>query len=199
VKTIVSEPGGRSSDLSLARRCVDGERAAQRELFVRERRRVHATLYRVLGSNADIEDLLQDTFIEVFRSLPSFRGDARLSTWIDRIGVRVAYAYLTNRRGRLARLESVPDVAAEGPSAEQRMLAREAARRLYQVLDQLEAKQRIAFTLFAIDGRSLAAVAEIMSATLVATKTRVWRARRFVEKRARRDSLLAGFFGSEVP
>lgn len=199
MKAILTEVGTRSLDLSLARRCVSGDRAAQRELFMRERRRLHATLFRVLGSNVDIEDLLQETFIEAFRSLPGFRGDARLATWLDRIAVRVAYAHLTSGRRRAVRLEAVPEVATDAPSAEQRLLTREAARRLYQVLDQLEPKQRIAFSLHAIDGRPLGAVAEIMSATLVATKTRVWRARRFVEKRARRDPLLAGFFAPEVP
>lgn len=186
------------SDLHLAQRCVSGDRVAQRELFRRERKRVHATLYRVLGSNTEMDDLLQDAFIEVFRSLASFRGDALLSTWIDRITVRVAYAYLTRRRSRTIHLEAVPDLVTHDASAEQRALAREAARRLYEVLDHLEARQRIVFTLHLIDGRTLKEIAAAMSATLVATKTRLWRARRFVEKRALRDPLLSTFLGPEV-
>ena len=180
-------------DLQLAGRCVSGDRSAQRELFQREKRRVHATLYRVLGSNTEMEDLLQETFIEVFKSLGNFRGEAQLSTWIDRISVRVAYAHLTRNRIRPARLESVPELPANDPTAEQRALLREAARRMYEVLDKLDARMRLAFTLHVIDGRPMNEVAELMSASLVATKTRVWRARRAIDKRARRDPLLAGF------
>src|SRR5262245_38006729 len=96
----------RADDLRLADRCVSGDRAAQRELFHREKRRVHGILYRVLGSNTDMEDLVQEAFIEVFRSLERFRGEALLSTWIDRITVRVAYAYLSQRRMPTTRLQA---------------------------------------------------------------------------------------------
>jgi RNA polymerase sigma-70 factor, ECF subfamily len=188
------EPAFRAvTDLALADRCVSGDRAAQRELFQREKRRVHATLFRVLGSNGEMEDLLQEAFFEVFKSLARFRGEARLSTWIDRITVRVAYGHLTRRRPRAARLESVPEMPAHDPSAEQRVAMRQAARRLYEVLDHLDAKLRLAFTLHALDGRPLAEVAELMGASLMATKTRVWRARRVVEKYARKDPHLAEF------
>jgi RNA polymerase sigma-70 factor (ECF subfamily) len=194
------EPARRAvTDLALADRCVSGDRAAQRELFQREKRRVHATLYRVLGSNNEMEDLVQDAFIEVFKSLARFRGEAQLATWIDRITVRVAYAHLTRRRLRAARLESVPEMPAHDASAEQRVAMRQAARRLYEVLDRLDVKLRLAFTLHAFDGRPLAEVAELMGASVMATKTRVWRARRVVEKQARRDPHLAEFLQGTEP
>jgi RNA polymerase sigma-70 factor (ECF subfamily) len=72
-------------------------------------------------------------------------------------------------------------------------MAREAARRLYSELDRIEPVQRLAFTLHAVDGRPLEEVADLMGATLVATKSRVWRARQALEKRARRDPLLGRF------
>lgn len=184
-------------DLRLAGACVAGDRAAQRGLFAREKRRVHATLYRILGSNQDMEDLVQEAFFEVFRSLGSYRGEAILATWIDRVTARVAYAYLTRERGRrTARLELVPEVADGRPSLEQRALAREAARELYALLDRIEPNQRIAFTLHVIDGRPLREVAAIQEASLVATKVRVWRARREVERRAARHPVLAAFLGT---
>ena len=184
-------------DIGLARRCVAGDRAAHAELFHREKRRVHATLYRILGSNSEMDDLVQESFLEIFRSLHTFRGDALLATWIDRVTVRVAYAYLGRRRPDAARLSVVPEPASNDASAEARALAREAAQRLYALLDRVEAKQRIAYTLHVIDGRSLEDVARVMEATVVVTKTRSWRASRFIETYARRDPLLASFFGDE--
>lgn len=182
-------------DLSLAQRCVAGERAAQRELFDREKRRVHAALYRILGSNTYMDDLVQESFFEVFRSLKNFRGEASLGTWVDRCTVRVAYAHLTRKRPKMAQLELVPEIPAGDASAEDRALAREAGRRLYAELDRIEPTHRLAFTLHAIDGRSLEEVAKLMEASVVATKARVWRARQALEKRARRDPVLASFLG----
>ena len=185
-------------DLHFATRCASGDRAALRELFQRERQHVHRTLFRLLGSNTHIDDLVQDAFLEIFRSLSGFRGEASLRTWIDRCTVRVAYAHFS-RRTPLAQLECVPEMAAKDVSAEERTTLREAVRRLYSELDRLEAKQRVAFTLHAIDGRPLDDVARIMEASMVATKTRVWRARRAIEKRARKDALLAEFLGGARP
>ena len=72
---------------------------------------------------------------------------------------------------------------------------REVARRLYGVLDALSPEMRIAYALHVVDGRPLREVAKLTDATLVATKTRVWRARRAVEARAARDPVLAEWVG----
>jgi RNA polymerase sigma-70 factor (ECF subfamily) len=180
-------------DRTLVERCTRGERAAQVELYRTEVQRVHAILHRTLGASSALEDLVQETFIRVFRSLGEFRGDAQLATWIGRIALNVAYDHLRIRRPATSCLEAVVDLEGGDPPAFERLAAREGLRRLYRILDRVEPRQRIAFTLHVIDGRPLAEVAALMSATMVATKTRVWRARRQVWRRARRDELLAGF------
>jgi len=186
-------------DLALAKRCVAGNRAAQRELFDREARRVHSALFRILGSNAQMDDLMQEAFLEIFRSLRTFRGESSLGTWIDRCSVRVAFAFLSNKQRRVPLLELVTDVPDRDPNVEERIMAREAARHLYAELDRIEPVQRLAFTLHAIDGRTLEQGAKLMDATVVATKSRVWRARQALEKRARRDPLLARFLQAQTP
>jgi RNA polymerase sigma-70 factor (ECF subfamily) len=191
----VTQPVRAPEDLDLAARCVAGDASAQRELFERERRHVHATLYRIVGSNLDMDDLIQDAFFEVYRSLHGFRGEAALRTWIDRCVVRVAQAYFS-RRPRAA-LAIVATAEPESPSAEGQILAREATRRLYAELGRLDPKQRMAFTLHAIEGRELSEVAILMDASLVATKSRVWRARRAIEKRARKDAVLGAFLAAQ--
>ena len=177
----------------LLRRCAEGDRAAQTRLFRDEVRRVHGLLYRVLGPSGALEDLIQDTFIRVFRALPQFRGEAQLSTWIGGIALNVAYGHLRSYPPPTVRLELVPDRSADDVDLEQQMEARQGLRRVYEILDRMEPRLRIAFSLHAIDGRPLREVADLMSASLVATKTRVWRARRELAKRARRDPLLASF------
>jgi RNA polymerase sigma-70 factor, ECF subfamily len=182
-----------SDDGEIVRRCVAGDRAAQRALFEREKRRVHATLFRILGSNQHVDDLMQDVFVSVFRSLHAFRGEAALATWIDRCAVRAAFAHIRKRRPSI-HLELVAEtLATDDPSAERRALDREAVRRLYETLEHLEPKQRLAFTLCVIDDRSIPEAADLMNATVVATKARLGRARRHVQKCAKADPVLAGY------
>ena len=186
------------ADLELAERCVAGDRTAQKRVFEEHKRRIHATLFRILGSNTSMDDLLQEAFMNVFRSLRLFRGESSLATWVDRCTVRVAYAYITQRRTRGPHLELVSDIVSDDPSAEQRALAREAARHLYAELEKMDAVHRLAFTLHVIDGRPLSEVADLTEASLVATKTRGGRARRELERRARRDPILATFLPDEA-
>ncbi len=182
-------------DVLLVDRCLTGEPAATRELFRRHRPRVHASLFRVLGTNRDMDDLLQEAFIQVFQSLRNWRAEASLSTWIDRVSVRVAYRYLSQRGRRIVTDELVGDVPGseiEGPGAE-RQLARDGVKRLYEVLDELGAASRLAFTLHEIDGRSVAETAELVGSSVTATKLRIWRARKRIEQAASDDPVLREF------
>lgn len=181
-------------DVLLVDRCLTGEPAATRELFRRHRARVHACLYRVLGTNRDMDDLLQEAFIQVFQSLRGWRAEASLATWIDRVSVRVAYRYLSQRGRRVQTAELVDEDAqgGEGPDAN-RQLARDGVKRLYVVLDELGAASRLAFTLHEIDGRPIAEVASLVGSSVTATKLRVWRARKRIEAAAAEDPVLREF------
>ena len=189
-------------DVLLVDRCLTGEPAATRELFRRHRARVHASLFRVLGTNRDMDDLLQEAFIQVFQSLRNWRAEASLSTWIDRVSVRVAYRYLSQRGRRIVTTDLMDDdgvssaadgvTVSDGPGA-RRQLARDGVKRLYEVLDELGAASRLAFTLHEIDGRPLAEVAALVGSTVTATKLRVWRARKKIEQAATADPVLREF------
>lgn len=183
----------RERDLELARRAAAGDRVAQRDLFLEQRANVHRALFRILGTNREIEDLLQDSFIEIFRALPSFRGDSTLGRWCQTIAVRVAYLAISRRRPPAVDLTLVEETLASDVDPWRHVQVREATRRLYAALDRIEAKQRIAFALAVIDGRPLAEVAELTDSTVFAIKTRVWRARRELMRRASKDAALAAY------
>ena len=185
-------------DVLLVDRCLTGEPAATRELFRRHRNRVHACLFRVLGGNRDMDDLLQESFLQVFQSLRGWRAEASLATWIDRVAVRCAYRYLS-QRGRRVTTEPLDDDAAAAPAAHadglgaRRQLARDGVLRLYAVLDELSPAARLAFTLHELDGRSLAETAALVGSSVTATKLRVWRARKRIELAAAADPVLSQF------
>ena len=183
----------REHDLELARRAASGDRAAQRDLFLEQRANVHRALFRILGGNREIEDLLQDSFIEIFRALPSFRGDSTLGRWCQTIAVRVAYLAIARRRPPTVELALVEETVPSDADVRRHVQVREATRRLYAALDRIEAKQRIAFALAAIDGKSLAEVAELTHSSVFAVKTRVWRARRELMRRAGKDAALSAY------
>jgi RNA polymerase sigma-70 factor (ECF subfamily) len=187
------ESARRAGDLALASRAAGGDRAAQRELFMAQRAAVHHTLFRILGSNREIEDLVQDAFFEIFRALPSFRGDSTLARWCQTIATRVAYLFISRKKPPAVDLSLVEDSLPDGSDMRHEAHVREAARRLYAALDRIDPKHRIAFALARIDGLSMSEVAALTEASVVAVKTRVWRAHKELMKRAAKDEVLRSY------
>ncbi|MDQ3335617.1 MAG: RNA polymerase sigma factor [Myxococcota bacterium] len=185
----------RAENLALARRAAAGDRDAQRDVFLAQRKAVHHTLYRILGSNRELEDLVQDAFFEIFRALPSFRGDSTLTRWCQTIATRIAYLAISRKKPVAIDLALVEDTLANDSDTRRESQIREAARRLYAALDRLDPKQRIAFALATIDGLSMAEVAALTESSIVAVKTRVWRARKDLMKRAAKDEVLRSYIG----
>jgi RNA polymerase sigma-70 factor (ECF subfamily) len=191
------EPGapsqGHVGDAALARLAVAADRAAQRRLFRQLKGTLHATLYRVLGSNAHVEELLHRTFIAIFRALPFYRGEDPLALWADRITLRVARQHLRERRS----LDAGAGHSESGPSLRLVTSTNDAARhrrdvaRLYEELHRLEPDDQIAFALFELDGRSLGQVAELIGVSSVQAQARISRARVQLWAAARRDVALA--------
>ncbi len=79
-----------TSEAELIAGCLLHDRIAQRQLYERYKKAMYTLAYRITGDFDDANDVLQDAFIEVFRHLSQFRGDATLGAWIKQIVVRKA-------------------------------------------------------------------------------------------------------------
>jgi RNA polymerase sigma-70 factor, ECF subfamily len=100
------------SDEALARRAARGDDAAFETLVRRHQDRLYTLAVRVTGSDADARDCVQEGLISAWRSLGSFRGDARFSTWMYRIVLRKAYDAVDRRRRTPQPVEEVQAVTA---------------------------------------------------------------------------------------
>ncbi len=84
----------------LVARCRRGDRSAQEELYKRYSGRLYNVAYRFAGNAADADDLLQDLFLQAYRRLDSFRGDAALGTWLYRLAVNCCLDHVRSKQGR---------------------------------------------------------------------------------------------------
>jgi RNA polymerase sigma-70 factor, ECF subfamily len=183
-------------DLALARRCAE-EPAAREELFRTHSDAVYRLAYRLLGNPLDAEDVVQETFISVFASLHSFRGEASLRSWLHRITVRTAGHYRRKaRRKGTAPLSLVPEELQEGNSEDPGRTAdaRAALKHLRKVLGKVGEGRRAVFILHEVEGYSLPEAAALLDISVTAAKKRVWRARRDLERLAKGDPVLSSYF-----
>jgi RNA polymerase sigma-70 factor (ECF subfamily) len=106
-------------DRELVQRCRRGELGAFEELYKRYGSRLYTVAYRITGSAADAEDLVQDMFLQVFRRLESFRGEAALGTWLHRLAINTCLDFVRSKQGRRQRVTDAADDldALESPAA----------------------------------------------------------------------------------
>ena len=164
------------SDAVLVAALRAGRVEAKRQLFDRYGSDVERVLYRILGPDAEIPDLLQDVFLAALASIDKLRKPEALRAWLTGIAVRKARkCILKRRRWRFIRLlqhgES-PDSEAPAAPAEVSV----ALRCTYVVLDAMPPNERLVFALRHIDGMELTEVAGACAISLATVKRRLVRA-----------------------
>lgn len=184
-------------DLAIIARARAGEPDAYQALFRLHVARVHRLVHRLAGPSADLDDLVQTVFVEGFRSLPAFRGEALFSTWLGRIAVRVTGRHRRRPALRLVPLDQAGPVRRDTPGPELGVDARRRLAHLDAMLAALSTKRRTAFVLHVLEGHPVEEVAAMLGTSVSAVKVRVHDARREIERRARRDPLFAAFFEIE--
>ncbi len=167
----------------LAARARDGDRAAAEQLVLRHHDAVSRLLWRFVRTRADLEDLVQDTFLRMVRGLPGWRPDQPFLHWLLRIASNTGRDYF--RRQSVRRRWAAEPVAADGePAAFDAVdgapdpASRAAANEAKRLLEHLGPDERALLTLFHLEGWGLAEIARQYGWTLTATKLRAWRARR---------------------
>ena len=185
-------PDARAREMTaLVARARAGELAAIQQVFREHLPGVHRLVYRMVGPSPDLDDLVQTVFVEAFRSLPGFRGDAMFSTWLSRIAVRVTMHAVRRRPPASVPIHGEQEIALEHPSADRRVAAREALALLDRLLGEMRPKRRAAFVLHVLEGHPMEEVAAILNASTAAVTVRVHDARRHIERRLERDPALA--------
>jgi RNA polymerase sigma-70 factor (ECF subfamily) len=146
---------------------------------------VWSCLQRFGVRDGDLDDVMQEVFVVVHRKLPSFRGDARLTTWLYSICLRVATAY---RRRFRARAEELPgdtwEVAERGERSDPEgdLALSQRRRALSTILDQLDLEKRAVFVMFEIDELPCEEIAAIMGVPVGTVYSRLHAARKAFQK-----------------
>ena len=180
-------PAADAPDAELAVRVAAGEPAAFEALMRRHNRALFRTARAILRDDAEAEDALQEAYLQAYRAIGSFRGEAKLSTWLARI---VANESLMRVRKRARRAEIVPLQAGiteteinEIPDdnmndTPERSAQRTEMRRLLEAqIDALPDDYRVVFVLRAVQELSVEETAETLGIPPATVRTRLFRAR----------------------
>jgi RNA polymerase sigma-70 factor (ECF subfamily) len=165
---------GQVEDSILVRAAQNGDVDAFEELVRRYQTNIYRVALRMLGSSADAQDAVQETFVRAWRALPRFRHDSAVSTWLYRIVTRRALDKIASRR-TTGTLDEVD--LGSGPDPVQAAEHQERLRAVRQAIAKLPPEQRAALVLREFEGLSYQEVAQVLGASVPAIKTRIHRAR----------------------
>jgi RNA polymerase sigma-70 factor (ECF subfamily) len=157
-----------SADADLISRAAGGDSSAFQALVERHRSMVYRVAYQFAGNHHDAEDIAQDVFIKVYRSLDRFRQDAQLTSWMYRIVMNACIDHRRRQRPAIAapfgeeaeqRMLNTPE---ETPGPEDRAYAGELGQVLESEIGRLPNGQRIVFVMRHHQGMKLCEIAEAL-------------------------------------
>ncbi|HTU47774.1 MAG TPA: RNA polymerase sigma factor [Bryobacteraceae bacterium] len=141
------------TDAELMQACKRGNRHAYERLYELHAGRLKSIAFHLVGSRADAEDAVQETFLKVYRAMDGFEGQSSLSTWMCRILINCCYDVLRKQQ-KLAEQPVRGDVASESKLPLKVALER--------ALGRLNERQRIVFLLFEVEGLRHSEIAAVL-------------------------------------
>jgi len=169
---------------TLLNKLKDGDRASFKELFDKYQRYIFNICYRFTGNTDEAEDVTQNVFIKIFRSIRKFRGDSSLRSWIYRIAVNACLNH--QRRKKLNYYISLDflmsDKSYEQPSDDRNnpdaQIERAEEEKIVQkAVQSLPSRQKTAIILQRYEELTYREIAEVMQTTVPAVESLVHRAR----------------------
>jgi len=147
------------------------------ELFAANQARIQRLCYGYLGPGGEVEDLFQEIMVNVWNSLPSFRGESLPGTWLYRIAVNTALIYRRKRRAT----EPLPELVDPARGAHQTIEERERLAALRAAIATLPDQDRVVITLL-LDGLSYKEIAEITGLTVNHVGVKISRIKQALEE-----------------
>ena len=180
------DSGSRPSDAELVAAFAQGRVEAFGTLVERYQDRVYNTVYRMVGSAEDAQDIVQDAFLKAYENLGQFRGASSFYTWLFRIAVNLALTF--RRRSKRLRLVRPLDEGSEVSlsqsqagrlveSPEAAMETAESRERVMKALENLDGEHRAAVVLRDIEGLDYETISGILDVPAGTVKSRIHRAR----------------------
>lgn len=185
-------PGESASDQQLVKRVQKGDKTAFDLLVLKYQHKVHAIVARYIHDQAEVDDVVQESFIKAYRALGKFRGDSQFYTWLYRIAVNTAKNVLVSRNRRPPQSD-VDIVDAEYYSGSERLRDNDSPENLAfrdelqevvnEALANLPEDLRTAVTLREFEGLSYEDIAAIMECPVGTVRSRIFRAREAMDQK----------------
>ncbi|MFL2531435.1 MAG: RNA polymerase sigma factor RpoE [Porticoccaceae bacterium] len=188
----MKEHNSEPTDQQLVLRVQKGDKRAFDLLVLKYQYKLQAIVGRFIRDTDEVADVTQEAFIKAYKALPRFRGDSQFYTWLYRIAINTAKNYLVSKSRRPANTDidvedaeqfSNNEKLIDDTSPESSMMTDELAAIIKSALSSLPEDLRTALTLREFEGMSYEDIAVVMNCPVGTVRSRIFRAREFLDER----------------
>jgi len=165
------------SDIELINKCLSGEHDAFSELVSRYKRLIFKVVYNIINNENEVNDISQEVFLKIYKSLGSYNPEYKFSTWIVRIATNQCLDIVRKKKVDSVPIEEVTEVASRGNTPEEFYIQKEKSRMVRDAVSELPEKYRIPIILFHQNGLSYEEMMKVMNEPITIIKNRLYRAR----------------------
>lgn len=159
-------------------RCLEGDTAAQHQLYRLYAKAMFNVCYRMLNDHDDAEDVLQDAFVSAFHRLSSYHGEATFGAWLKRIVINKAINFLSKKRIEVVTLDEGHEYVEE----ENTKIDHLTVNRVKEAIGRLPGGYRIVFSLYLLEGYDHGEIAQILGITESTSKSQYNRAKKKIKE-----------------
>jgi RNA polymerase sigma-70 factor, ECF subfamily len=187
--------GDREADRLLVEQVQRGDKQAFGLLVTKYQRKLARLVGRMVRDSAEVEDIVQESFIRAYRALPGFRNDSAFYTWLYRIGVNTAKNWLISNGRRTPTSTGVDNEEAESydegellrdaDTPERLLMSKQIGETVNAAMDALPEELRTAIMLREIEGLSYEEISQVMDCPIGTVRSRIFRARDAISAKLR--------------
>ena len=184
-----------SSDEAIVKRVQEGDVNAYNILVIKYQHKVLQIISKFVGNSADTSDVAQESFIKAYKAINTFRGESSFYTWLYRIVVNAAKTYLESNSKHQNHLdvdaEEFESVDKQGAltykdTPDRIIESQELQQVIFDAMAELPEELRQAITLREVEGMSYEDMADLMKVPVGTVRSRIFRARQFIEERMKK-------------
>jgi RNA polymerase sigma-70 factor (ECF subfamily) len=166
------------TDSELVARCINGDNDAFSELITRYKRLIYSVACKFSKDNEEIDDMAQEAFIKIYRSLSRYDDQYKFSTWSVKVATNICLDHVRRKKLNQVSLEEMEGfMGCSGNTPEEHYLKKEKARVLQDAIDDLPEIYRVPIVLYHQKGMSYKEIADYLGKPMSIIKNRIFRAR----------------------
>jgi len=165
------------SDLELVQQCLSGDSDAFSEIVARYKKLIYSVVYNMMPDKQEVNDIAQEVFIRIYKSLGRYNPEYKFSTWSVRIATNLCLDMLRKKKINSVPIEEIGDTSSSTDTPEANYIKNERSRQIRKAIEELPEKYRVPIILFHQNGLSYEEITKVLNEPMTIVKNRLYRAR----------------------